>query len=214
MYEDDPQEKVFDVLGEAVFGEHPLGRAIIGRAPVIAETPVDQIAAFHHARYAPANVVIAAAGAVDHDAFVALASERLGELGGEPPASPVGAAGAGVRGGAAQIRAKGHRAVPRVRRRARALAPRRPAVRVARARHDLRRHELLAPLPGGARAARPRVRGLLVHERVPGLGPGRPVRRHADRQPRRGDVDRRHGARPRGGRAGHGRGARSGRRRT
>ena len=33
MYEDDPQEKVFDVLGEAVFGEHPLGRAIIGRAP-------------------------------------------------------------------------------------------------------------------------------------------------------------------------------------
>ncbi|HEV3053715.1 MAG TPA: pitrilysin family protein [Solirubrobacteraceae bacterium] len=90
MYEDDPQEKVFDVLGEAVFGEHPLGRAIIGRAPVIAETPVDQIAAFHHARYAPANVVIAAAGAVAHDAFVALASERLGEIVGEPPASPWG----------------------------------------------------------------------------------------------------------------------------
>ncbi|HWE31983.1 MAG TPA: pitrilysin family protein [Solirubrobacteraceae bacterium] len=90
MYEDDPQEKVFDVLGEAVFGEHPLGRAIIGRAPVIAETPVDQIAAFHHGRYAPANVVIAAAGAVDHDAFVALASERLGEIRGDPPASPWG----------------------------------------------------------------------------------------------------------------------------
>ena len=36
MYEDDPQEKVFDVLGEAVFGAHPLGRAIIGRADVIA----------------------------------------------------------------------------------------------------------------------------------------------------------------------------------
>ena len=32
MYEDDPQDKVFDVLGEAVFGDHPLGRAIIGRA--------------------------------------------------------------------------------------------------------------------------------------------------------------------------------------
>jgi predicted Zn-dependent peptidase len=90
MYEDDPQEKVFDVLGEAVFGEHPLGRAIIGRAPVIAETPVDQIAAFHHARYAPANVVIAAAGAVAHDAFVALASERLGEIVGQSPAAPWG----------------------------------------------------------------------------------------------------------------------------
>ena len=35
MYEDDPQDKVFDVLGEAVFGDHPLGRAIIGRAEVV-----------------------------------------------------------------------------------------------------------------------------------------------------------------------------------
>src|SRR5271154_3344959 len=37
MYEDDPQEKVFDVLGSAVFGAHPLGRAIIGHASVIAD---------------------------------------------------------------------------------------------------------------------------------------------------------------------------------
>ena len=39
MYEDDPQDKVFDVLGEAVFADHPLGRAIIGRADVVAGTP-------------------------------------------------------------------------------------------------------------------------------------------------------------------------------
>src|SRR3712207_154129 len=38
MYEDDPQDKVFDVLGEAVFRDHPLGRAIIGRADVVAGT--------------------------------------------------------------------------------------------------------------------------------------------------------------------------------
>ena len=30
MYEDDPQDRVFDVLGEAIFGSHPLGRAVIG----------------------------------------------------------------------------------------------------------------------------------------------------------------------------------------
>ena len=36
MYEDDPQDRVFDVLGEAVFGSHPLGRAVIGRAEVVA----------------------------------------------------------------------------------------------------------------------------------------------------------------------------------
>src|SRR5215210_2450164 len=74
MYEDDPQDTVFDVLGEAVFGEHPLGRGIIGRAPVIRDTPVDAIAAFHARRYVPGAVVVAAAGSVDHDRIVELAA--------------------------------------------------------------------------------------------------------------------------------------------
>jgi predicted Zn-dependent peptidase len=77
MYEDDPQEKVFDLLGEAVFGDDPLGRAIIGRAEVISGTPGPDIAAFHASRYAPGGVVIAASGAVDHDALVELAAARV-----------------------------------------------------------------------------------------------------------------------------------------
>jgi predicted Zn-dependent peptidase len=93
MYEDDPQEKVFDVFGEAVFGDDPLGRAIIGRASVIAETPTEEIARFHTSRYVPSNVVIAAAGAVDHDALVELAAELTGDLdragqGPPPPGTP------------------------------------------------------------------------------------------------------------------------------
>ena len=83
MYEDDPQEKVFDVLGEAVFGSHPLGRAIIGRAEVIAGAPLAQIAAFHAERYAPGNIVIAAAGAVSHDRLVELARSRVPLLRGD-----------------------------------------------------------------------------------------------------------------------------------
>jgi predicted Zn-dependent peptidase len=79
MYEDDPQEKVFDVLGEAVFGSGPLGRAIIGRADVIAKTPLEQIAAFHRERYAPTNIVIAAAGAATHEQLVELARSRTPE---------------------------------------------------------------------------------------------------------------------------------------
>jgi predicted Zn-dependent peptidase len=88
MYEDDPQEKVFDLLGEATFGTDPLGRAIIGSAEVISSTPPDQISAFHAQRYAPGNVVIAAAGAVDHDALVALTAERVEAAGQQrvPPA--------------------------------------------------------------------------------------------------------------------------------
>jgi len=77
MYEDDPQDIVFDVLGAAVYGEHPLGRPIIGRAPVIRDTPVEEISAFHAARYVPGSVVIAAAGSVDHDAIVELAERTL-----------------------------------------------------------------------------------------------------------------------------------------
>jgi predicted Zn-dependent peptidase len=86
MYEDDPQDKVFDVLGEAVFGSHPLGRAIIGRSEVVARTPVAQIASFHGERYVPGNVVIAAAGAVDHDALVELAAGYAPSAGASAPA--------------------------------------------------------------------------------------------------------------------------------
>src|SRR4029078_12983660 len=88
MYEDRPQDTVFDVLGQAVFGGHPLGRPIIGRAPVIRDTPVDIISAFHAARYVPGSVTIAAAVSVDHDAIVELATRTLGEraAAGDPPA--------------------------------------------------------------------------------------------------------------------------------
>lgn len=102
MYEDDPQEKVFDVLGEAVFGDHPLGRAIIGRAPVVADTPTADIARFHAQRYQPQNIVIAAAGAVEHEALVEMARTHIdangvsaaaasGPLPRLQPAPPIGA---------------------------------------------------------------------------------------------------------------------------
>jgi predicted Zn-dependent peptidase len=107
MYEDDPQEKVFDMLGEAVFGDDPLGRAIIGRASVISDTPAADIAGFHRARYRPENIVIAASGAVDHDALVELARERTG-----PSAANGGPAAAGAamtRNGAAPTAPAGRR---------------------------------------------------------------------------------------------------------
>src|SRR3954453_15185662 len=93
MYEDDPQDKVFDVLGEAVFGGHPLGRAIIGRAPVIRGVQPAALSAFHGARYVPGNIVIAAAGSVDHDRLCTLAPGVLADRAGaatpvEPPPPP------------------------------------------------------------------------------------------------------------------------------
>ncbi len=73
MYEDDPQDRVFDVLGKAVFGEHPLGRPVIGRADVVGALTREQLRGFHTERYAPTDVVISAAGSVDHDALVEMA---------------------------------------------------------------------------------------------------------------------------------------------
>jgi predicted Zn-dependent peptidase len=90
MYEDDPQDKVFDVLGEAVFGEHPLGRAIIGRADVIAGTPAEVLRSFHAARYRPQGVVVAAAGSVDHDALVSLVERTQEQRAAASAAAPPG----------------------------------------------------------------------------------------------------------------------------
>lgn len=73
MYEDEPSDIVFDLLGRRVFGDTPLGRRIIGTEEVVGGVSVDRIAAYRDSQYVPSNLVIAAAGAVDHDAIVALA---------------------------------------------------------------------------------------------------------------------------------------------
>jgi predicted Zn-dependent peptidase len=88
MYEDEPSDKVHDVLAAAVFGDHPLGRPIIGRADVVSDVSVPQIAAWHDGRYVPGNMVIAAAGNLDHDAIVALVEEAF-QGGLAAPAAPV-----------------------------------------------------------------------------------------------------------------------------
>jgi len=73
MYEDDPQDVAFDALGLAVFGSHPLGRAVIGSTKTVAALTREQLAGFHAEHYVPANFVIAAAGSVDHDELVRMA---------------------------------------------------------------------------------------------------------------------------------------------
>jgi predicted Zn-dependent peptidase len=76
MYEDEPQDRVHDVLAEAVFGSHPLGRRVLGEAEVIASIPVPDIDAYHRERYAGPEIVVGAAGHLDHDRIVGL-TERL-----------------------------------------------------------------------------------------------------------------------------------------
>jgi predicted Zn-dependent peptidase len=85
MYEDEPQDKVHDVLAGAVFGDHPLGRPIIGRADVVSSVPVPDIAAWHDAHYVGANMVVAAAGSLEHERVVELTRQAFGNADGERP---------------------------------------------------------------------------------------------------------------------------------
>ena len=49
----DPSDVVSERFFEAVFGEHPLGRAVIGRAEVVRAVDSEQLRAFHAERYRP-----------------------------------------------------------------------------------------------------------------------------------------------------------------
>jgi predicted Zn-dependent peptidase len=72
MYEDQPQELVHDLIAEAVFGDHPLGRPVIGTSDVISTISRRAIAAYHRAMYVPGNVVVGAAGNLDHNQLLGL----------------------------------------------------------------------------------------------------------------------------------------------
>src|SRR3954465_1976280 len=85
-YEDEPSDKVHDVLSQAVFGDHPLGRPIIGTADVIAGVPVPDIAAYHDGRYTapspdgrypPPTLGVAGAGQLSHEKLVSLVEEAF-----------------------------------------------------------------------------------------------------------------------------------------
>jgi predicted Zn-dependent peptidase len=85
MVEDSPQELVHDLITQAVFGNHPLGRPVLGSADVIASISRRSVGAYHRARYTAANVVVAAAGSIDHGRLLALVESTEEKLR-EPPA--------------------------------------------------------------------------------------------------------------------------------
>ena len=86
MYDDEPQDRVHDVLAEAVFGEHPLGRRVLGEADVIASVPVPDIEAYRRAHYTAPQIVVGAAGHLEHDRIAELAQRLV-----QPPREGDGA---------------------------------------------------------------------------------------------------------------------------
>jgi predicted Zn-dependent peptidase len=66
MHDDEPGDEVHDVFTEAIFGNHPLGRQISGSVASISALTRKQIDGFYHKRYLPSQMVVAAAGNLDH----------------------------------------------------------------------------------------------------------------------------------------------------
>jgi predicted Zn-dependent peptidase len=96
MRADDPADLAHEALGAAMFPRHALGRDVLGVASSIEAMSSAAIRRFHRRHYRPENVVLAAAGALDHDAVARGVEARFaGQPGGSrprrrPPASPHG----------------------------------------------------------------------------------------------------------------------------
>ena len=92
MVEDTPHDLVHDIAAEAVFGTHPLGRPVIGRAEVISSVSRRGLSAYHRRAYGSERIVVAAAGNVRHRELVAMLEARresLAEGNGLPPRKAV-----------------------------------------------------------------------------------------------------------------------------
>lgn len=78
MHDDDPDDVVHNLFAEQAWGDSPLGRPIAGTVASIQALTRDQIKRFHRRHYRPDNVVVAAAGNVDHGALVRQVKKAFG----------------------------------------------------------------------------------------------------------------------------------------
>ena len=80
MNDDDPTDTVHEAFTAKLFGDTPLGRPILGTTDTINAITREQIFEHYQARYVPEQVVVAAAGNLDHDTVVRLVAEAFGPV--------------------------------------------------------------------------------------------------------------------------------------
>jgi predicted Zn-dependent peptidase len=76
MYDDQPPYGAMERAMEEYFHDHPLATRILGTRETVTELTAEAMRAYHSQRYAPSNVCLVAAGAVDFDALVQEAAIR------------------------------------------------------------------------------------------------------------------------------------------
>lgn len=77
---DTPDDVIFDWLQEAAYPDQPIGRTILGPAERVSGFSRDDLSRFVAEHYGPGQMIVAAAGAVDHDALVRQAEQIFGHL--------------------------------------------------------------------------------------------------------------------------------------
>ncbi|MCC7196252.1 MAG: insulinase family protein [Gemmatimonadaceae bacterium] len=70
MVDDTPDDFVFEAHNAEMWGGHPYGYSILGTRQSVTEMPLAGVRALHERAYVPGNVVVSAAGNVEHDKLV------------------------------------------------------------------------------------------------------------------------------------------------
>lgn len=107
MYVDSPSDHVFTIFDELLYGKHPLGREIAGTIGSVRRATHEGVVEHWRAAYRPSAVVLAAAGAIDHEAVLRAAADWHAEgpsLNGKPPGQPPTPASAPVPSPAGALR--------------------------------------------------------------------------------------------------------------
>ncbi|HEX8141633.1 MAG TPA: pitrilysin family protein [Pyrinomonadaceae bacterium] len=79
MVEDTPDEFLGELFNAAYFPGHPLGRPIEGTAQTVSSFDRARTASFHEREFSPRNLVVAAAGNIEHELLVGLAARAFGQ---------------------------------------------------------------------------------------------------------------------------------------
>ncbi len=77
MYEDNPEDLIFDRFEEVLYGEHPMGRPVIGYPETVMVFSRPQLLAYLETQYTPDRMVLAVAGNVNHERLVRLAQKAF-----------------------------------------------------------------------------------------------------------------------------------------
>ena len=77
---DNPDDHVFDLFQEAAYPDQPIGRTILGTVDSVKSFSPDTIRDYMRRNYVGEQMVVCAAGNVDHDALVDTANNRFHDL--------------------------------------------------------------------------------------------------------------------------------------